>query len=262
ADERPQVNGVALEAILERRIAAELEHRRQVLAVFRQLHCQPEGLAVGEIQAETQDGNQVRRVDVVIVLAEQPVAAGHQLRQMARLGHGPFRLGDRAPDVFDHIVVQRAHQQPDAVVAGLTIRVLFEKRDGAADPVVAQDQLEPFAWMHALVERNFNDRLLVFLRLQFLDGGGDWRAIADGTKIGPGARDVAVGKETPADFTRGGHEIALVYYALGFGQVFQPFVLNEWQSQGVTALHEPRFKYQQVLLLVAEIPDQQIETGL
>src|SRR2546423_13854499 len=138
--------------------------------------------------------------------------------------------------------MQRANQQPDAVFARLAVGILIEKCDGAANPIVSENQLEAFAGMHALMKGDLDDRFLIFLRLKLLDSGRNRRGFADRPKIWPRARDIAIGEKQAAHLARRIHESALVDPALVFRQVLQALRLYQGQAESMPALHETRFE--------------------
>ena len=120
----------------------------------------------------------------------------------------PSTSADRAAEVLDELSVERPDEQAERIVSSLVLGIRAEHRDGAAQAVVLQNQLETLAWVHPLLKRNLDRRAQGFLRLRCVQVGDverfqrpyDRTRIADGAEIGPCVRNVSIGQNQFADF--------------------------------------------------------------
>ena len=122
----------------------------------------------------------------------------------------PFDVRDRAAEVFDELAMERPDEQAERIAPSLPLGIGAEHRNGAAQAVVLQNQLEAFPWMHPFLKRNLNRRAQSLLRLRCVRVGDvervqrldDRPGIADRAEIGPCVRNISIGQNQFADFAR------------------------------------------------------------
>ena len=76
---------------------------------------------VGQIKCEPDDRHQMRSVDVVIQIAEQPIASCDQFGNCSFSGRRAFLFGDRAPQTLQQLAMQSANEQDDSMLARFPI---------------------------------------------------------------------------------------------------------------------------------------------
>ena len=141
----------------------------------------------------------MRSIDVVVVLVHQPIAVGHQALDGGLLRRLALLAGDFFRQAAEQFGVQVTHQQPGDLLPVLqrpTVHLSVEHRDGVADAVVVQDQLEAQARVDAFVQRNLDDLLgRLFVRRQRFQRGGHFRLLAQRTQVHPSLADAGVVEE-------------------------------------------------------------------
>src|SRR5207302_3028139 len=112
------------------------------------------------------------------------------------------------------------------------------------------------------MEGDLDDPIDTFLRFDALDGRSYGRRFADGPKVGPGVRDVAIRQEKSSHFTSRFDKPTFVYGTDLWRQLFTVIGLDERQAQPMPDFHEPRLKQQGVLLFLAKLANEQLEAGV
>src|SRR5438876_4500060 len=143
------------------------------------------------------------RIDVVIVFAKHPVSVRNQVAHISRLGRLALALGYGPFQSLHHVMMQRADQQTNAGFTSIAVGILRQIADGPAGTILSQNELESLPRISALVKSDLDDPIDTFLGFDALNGRSHGRRLANGSKVGPGVRDVTISQEEFSHFTRG-----------------------------------------------------------
>src|SRR5258708_2118731 len=100
-----------------------------------------------------------------------------------------------------------------------------------------QHQLEPFPRVDALLQRNFDDAIQLFVWcVECLDCRSHWRAVSDRPKIRPSPWNLAIAKKQRSNLARRLSERPLVSCALVLRHVVDGTNLHQGQPERVTLL--------------------------
>ena len=180
-------------------------------------------------------------IDVIVPLAEEPVAALHEFEEIcgclcvAFVG-GAFVCPDGLGHARDDFVVEMAGEEGDALLAVLLDGGHAEGGDGAAHALVGEDEFEAFEGVDALLEGDTDDLFHVAFIGEGGDGVFDGLGFSDGTEVGPGAGDVAGGEEELAGVAGDGHDGLLVVVSCDL------VALDEGEAEFVPLAHEAGFE--------------------
>src|SRR5262245_41731230 len=99
----------------------------------------------------------MRCIDIVVILAEQPVSSGHQVSYGARLRPATLLRFDGTGHPLHHFLVETANKETDTFLPAFFLRIHPERRNSPAHPVLIQNQLETFNRVHTLAESNLDE---------------------------------------------------------------------------------------------------------
>ncbi len=114
-------------------------------AVLGQVHRQPQDFGILGQQSEPHDAAQVGRVDVVVVVGEQPIAIGDQAGDGCFCGLLALLLRDVCNERRQQVAVQLANEQRRhelALSAWAPLHVGIEQRDRVANAIMIEHQLK------------------------------------------------------------------------------------------------------------------------
>src|SRR5688500_2924434 len=87
---------------------------------------------------------------------EEPIASLAERRNRRALPLRSFDVGDRMLEGLDDLAMERPDEQAQRFLSSIPFGESAEHRNGAAQAVVLENQLEAFPWMHPFLKGDLN----------------------------------------------------------------------------------------------------------